>query len=89
MTTTTGFHGQRTAAPTRWAWTGHAAFVVALLFASVSAYSAAGGTVGLDTLGGQIEEPARTREPWFLVWGLLLGAAIWAAVRPTRRPHSA
>lgn len=28
-------------------------------------------------------------EPWFLVWGLLLGAATWAAVRLTRRPHSA
>jgi Protein of unknown function (DUF3995) len=95
--------------------------VLALLSAIPSFYWAAGGTIGLDSVGGAIEELARARDPagvalgigagvlkvagavlalalvrpagpvdrtalrwhvplwdlWFLVWGLVLGVAVW------------
>ena len=43
------------------AWAGYAAFVLAALFGGVSLYWAAGGTRGLDTLGGSIERLARSK----------------------------
>lgn len=46
---------------------------VGLLNAAVSAYWALGGTAGLDTLGGQLEELARARAPSTL-------AALWVVV---------
>jgi len=46
---------------------------VGLLNAAVSAYWALGGTAGLNTIGGQIEEMARAREPSAL-------AVVWAVV---------
>jgi hypothetical protein len=49
-----------------------AAAACALLYAAVSFYWALGGTAGLDTLGGSLEERARTRDPA----GLALG---WAS----------
>lgn len=70
----------------RWAWTGYAAFVVGLLFAVVSVYWAAGGTAGLDTLGGQIEELARARDPtlvavvWVTAALKLIGAVLGLAL---------
>ncbi|WP_255167059.1 DUF3995 domain-containing protein [Natrononativus amylolyticus] len=41
-----------------------------VVFAAMSFYWAAGGTVGLATLGSGVEEQAAAREPWFvgLVW---------------------
>ncbi|WP_197284872.1 DUF3995 domain-containing protein [Sciscionella sediminilitoris] len=41
-------------------WPAIAAFVVALLFALVSLYWTAGGELGLDTVGGVIEQAVRT-----------------------------
>jgi hypothetical protein len=69
----------------------------ALLFAAMSFYWALGGTVGLDTLGVELEREARAREPdtIALVWvtGLLklAGAGValalvqpWGRVLPRR-----
>jgi hypothetical protein len=47
--------------------------VTAFLFAAVSLYWAAGGTAGLDTLGGTIEERVRAGDP-------VIMRANWAAV---------
>lgn len=55
------------------AWTGRAAALTAFLFAAVSLYWATGGTAGLDTLGGTIEERARAGDP-------VIMRANWAAV---------
>ncbi|GGM69172.1 hypothetical protein GCM10012275_44480 [Longimycelium tulufanense] len=62
-------------------WCGYAAFAVGLLHALVSVYWAAGGTAGLDTLGGTLEELARQRDPRLIaiVWltaGLKLVASV-------------
>lgn len=44
-------------------WPAYGAALVAAGSAVTSAYWAAGGTLGLDTLGGQIEEMARSGRP--------------------------
>jgi hypothetical protein len=54
------------------ALTAYATCVVAALYAVVSFYWALGGTAGLDTLGGSLEELARKDDPMVL-W--LAGAA--------------
>jgi hypothetical protein len=71
------------------AWAPLAAAAWALAFAAVSFYWAAGGELGLETVGEQIERDALAREPdaIALVWvtgGLkVLGAALaLALVRP-------
>lgn len=48
------------------AWPAYAAAAAAWSFALVSLYWALGGTAGLDTLGGGIEELARARDPRIL-----------------------
>ncbi|KAA2254459.1 DUF3995 domain-containing protein [Solihabitans fulvus] len=86
--------GRSTARPAAFAWAGYAAFACGLLYALVSAYWALGGTAGVDTLGGKLEELARARQPGLIavVWvtvalklaGGVLGLAL---VRPWgRRP---
>lgn len=59
-----GVHGPPS--PTRWSrvapWAGYAACALALLSAVPSFYWAFGGTAGLDTVGGAIEDLARTRD---------------------------
>jgi hypothetical protein len=67
--------------PPRTAWAADAACVLALLSALPSFYWAAGGTIGLATVGGAIEELARARDPA----GVALGAGAvlaLALVRP-------
>lgn len=44
-------------------WPGHAAAAALFAFALVSFYWAAGGTTGVSTLGGSIEEQALARDP--------------------------
>jgi Protein of unknown function (DUF3995) len=80
---------ERPAGPT---WPAYAAFWVALLYAVVSFYWAFGGTVGVDTLGGRLEELAREGDPAVLwlsgVAGVLkvAGAVVaLALVRPWGR----
>ncbi|WP_370080245.1 DUF3995 domain-containing protein [Streptacidiphilus sp. MAP12-16] len=70
---------------------GYAACVWGLVFALISFYWGCGGTLGLDTVGGTIEQQARAHEVGILVvvWivGLLkvVGAALaLALVRPQR-----
>lgn len=76
----------------RFVWCGYAAFTVGVLYALVSVYWAAGGTLGLKTLGGQLERLGRARDPQLIavVWvtaGLKLFAAVLglALVRPWGR----
>jgi hypothetical protein len=45
------------------AWAAYAACALALLYAVPSFYWALGGTAGLDTVGGAIEQLGRTRDP--------------------------
>jgi hypothetical protein len=47
----------------RLVWAGYAASAWGLLFAGFSFYWAGGGTLGLDTLGGSLEQLARARDP--------------------------
>jgi hypothetical protein len=53
-----------------------------ILFAAMSAFWALGGTLGLDTLGNEIERDARAREPdvialvWVTALLKLVGAAL-------------
>ena len=54
-------------------WVGYAAAVTAWAFAVVSLYWGSGGTLGLNTLGDDIEQRALARDP------LLMGLN-WAAV---------
>ena len=54
-----GFRRQGTGA----SWPAYAACVVASLYAVVSFYWALGGTAGIDTLGGRLEELARNGDP--------------------------
>jgi hypothetical protein len=54
-------------------WAAWGALTVGLLNAAVSAYWGLGGTAGLDTVGGRLEEMARARAPLTLV-------AIWVVV---------
>jgi hypothetical protein len=56
--------------PRATAWPAYAACALALLSAVPSFYWALGGTSGLDTVGGAIEELARARDPA----GVALGA---------------
>jgi hypothetical protein len=44
-------------------WAAYAACAVALLYALVSFYWALGGTAGIDTLGGSLEQRARAGDP--------------------------
>lgn len=55
------------------AWAAYAACALALLYAAVSFYWALGGTVGVDTLGGTVEETARAGGPEGTALGLAAG----------------
>jgi Protein of unknown function (DUF3995) len=55
------------------AWAAYAACVLALLYAVPSFYWALGGTAGLDTVGGAIEELGRTRDPAGVALGVGAG----------------
>ena len=61
------------APPTRSRTTAWAACALAWLYAVPSVYWALGGTAGLDTVGGAIEELARTRDPAGIALGLGAG----------------
>jgi Protein of unknown function (DUF3995) len=66
----------RPAPPTRsrtTAWAAYPACALAWLSAVPSLYWALGGTAGLDTLGGAIEQLARTRDPAGIALGLGAG----------------
>jgi Protein of unknown function (DUF3995) len=78
-------------------WPAYAACVVALLYAVVSFYWAFGGTAGVGTLGGQLEELGRAGDPVVLwlagiagvlkVAGAVLALALvrpWGRVVPRR-----
>jgi Protein of unknown function (DUF3995) len=74
----------------RLGWAAYAACGVAWASAVVSFYWAFGGTAGIDTLGGQLEELARDEDP-VVLWlagaagvAKLAGAAL-ALVRPWGR----
>jgi hypothetical protein len=45
-----------------WTWVAYAASLWAILFALISFYWAAGGMIGIETLGTGIEDLARTRD---------------------------
>lgn len=51
-------------------WAGYAACAWGLVFAGISFYWALGGTLGLDTLGGTLEQMGRSRDPAIItaVW---------------------
>jgi len=69
-------NGHPPAAPTRSCttpWAAYAACALAWLSAVPSFYWALGGTAGLDTVGGAIEELARTRDPAGIALGLGAG----------------
>ncbi len=70
-------------------WPGYAAAAVAFAFAAVSFYWGLGGTAGVNTLGGRIEELALARDPMIItmIWvtGILKvagGLLALALVRP-------
>ena len=66
----------RPAPPTRsraTAWAAYAACALALLYAVPSFYWALGGTAGLDTVGGAIEELGRSRGPAGVALGIGAG----------------
>jgi hypothetical protein len=44
-------------------WAGFTAFVLGIISATISLYWTLGGTLGLDTIGGEIEEAGRARNP--------------------------
>jgi Protein of unknown function (DUF3995) len=73
------------------AWAANAACALALLSAVPSFYWALGGTAGLDTVGGVIEELARTRDPAGVALGIgagvlkVAGGLALALVRPWGR----
>ena len=69
----TGHQPAANTRPPRTAWAAYAACVLALLSALLSFYWAAGGTIGLDTVGGAIEELARARDPAGVALGLGAG----------------
>ena len=73
----------------RGSWPAYAALLLGLLYAAVSVYWALGGEAGLATVGGPLEELARTRTPLALsvAWGaaLLKGTAALLAL-PLVRP---
>jgi hypothetical protein len=55
------------------AWAAYAACALALLYAVPSFYWALGGTAGLDTVGGAIEELGRSRDPAGVALGIGAG----------------
>jgi hypothetical protein len=59
--------------PPRTTWAAYAACALALLSAIPSFYWAAGGTIGLATVGGAIEELARARDPAGVALGVGAG----------------
>jgi hypothetical protein len=59
--------------PRATAWAAYAACALSLLSAVPSFYWALGGTAGLDTVGGAIEELARTRDPAGVALGIGAG----------------
>ena len=61
------------ARPPRTTWAAYAACALALLSAIPSFYWAAGGTIGLATVGGAIEELARARDPAGVALGIGAG----------------
>ena len=70
-------------------WAGYAACALALLHAAVSFYWASGGTLGLSTVGGELEEMGRAASPLLsaVVWGVgiakvLAGLLALALVMP-------
>jgi hypothetical protein len=73
-------------------WAAYAACVLALLHAAASFYWAGGGTAGLSTIGGALEQLGRAREPALIavVWAVgllkaLAGLLALALVRPWGR----
>lgn len=56
------------------AWAAYAACALALLSAVPSFYWALGGTAGLATVGGTVEELARARDPAGMALGIGAGA---------------
>jgi hypothetical protein len=81
-----------TTRPPRTTWAAYAACALALLSAIPSFYWAAGGTIGLATVGGAIEELARAGDPAGVALGIgagLLkvagGVLALALVRPWSR----
>jgi hypothetical protein len=54
-------------------WAAYAACALALLYAVPSFYWALGGTAGLDTVGGAIEELGRSRDPAGVALGIGAG----------------
>jgi hypothetical protein len=69
------------------AWAAYAACALAWLSAVPSFYWALGGTAGLDTVGGAIEQLARTRDPAGIALGL--GAGVLKVAGCWRWPWSA
>ena len=59
--------------PRATAWSAYAACALALLSAVPSFYWALGGTAGLDTVGGAIEDLARARDPAGVALGIGAG----------------
>lgn len=59
-----------------------AALALGLAHASVSAYWALGGTTGLDTVGGRLEDLARSREPAVVtaLWGVVVVKVVCASL---------
>jgi hypothetical protein len=55
------------------AWAAYAACALALLYAVPSFYWALGGTAGLDTVGGAIEQLGRSRDPAGVALGIGAG----------------
>jgi hypothetical protein len=55
------------------AWAAYAAGALALLYAVPSFYRALGGTAGLDSVGGAIEELGRSRDPAGVALGIGAG----------------
>lgn len=77
-------------------WPGYAAAALAFVSAAFSLYWVLGGTAGLSSLGGRIEELGRARDPEFirLVWVIVAvktaaGITALALVQPwgRRLPH--
>ena len=73
-------------------WAAYGACALALAYAAVSFYWAAGGTAGLSTIGGKLEEMARARDPGLLALVLVTaflkvayGLLALALVRPFGR----
>jgi len=74
-----GVRGQAVVAARHVVWVGYAASAWAFVFATISFYWAAGGTVGLATLGSTIQALALARDPLTVViggWGAGLAKVI-------------